>query len=1030
MDTFSDNEKEILSFWEREQIISKFNESSINEKIFVDGPPFATGTMHYGHTLVSTIKDSLIRYNTMKGYYVSRKSGLDCHGVPMENLAKDILSKDDKSFTVEKYGIDKYNSKCRELVEECTEKWDVDFAKIGRWTTDKYFTMDKNYMESVIWIFSQLYQKGLIYKGYTVLPYSVGCQTPLSNFESQQNYKDVTDKAATMMFKIKQLKIKNISIDNLYVLIWTTTPWSLSANMAICTTNGGTSVIFHNTDKNLHLISSLHYYEINCSKFPIIHQFPSSDLVGSTYQGYYDDDFDRRIIVDTVSNFVDEKSGTGYVHIAPAHGVDDLRVCRQENITHICHINDSGHFTTGQYTGKLFYNVAEKVLKDLSKFVYKSENYKHSYPHCDRTNTPILYKIGNAWFFKTSSLKERMIEINDKINWNPSSFKNSNMKKWLESSTGDWCISRTRYWGTPLPVWSSEDGQEIVVISSVQELEEMTGSTINDLHIESIDHLTIKSKLGKGLLKRVPEVLDCWFESGSAICAQNHYPFENKSKLDERIKSSDYLVDFITESTDQCRGWFYVQIALMTALFNKAPFKNVIVSGLILAKDGQKMSKSKKNYTDPKELINLYGADALRLYLLSIPVVKGESARFSDSNLKDLTNKTTIKLYNILKFTKEKTIFYQSVHNELFTLKDFDYKTVTKVLNRLIVNEIVCLGKKLDEHLGLYRIDLVAKLIIDFIELFTNTYVKFSREDLKDTDKESLSTLVWTLKQFAIICAPILPFVCEKIYKEFEHKQLSVHLEQYVISDYVGDNNLLKSFEIVNETIAAIRIYRNKIKINNSIPLKEVKISFFKDEWEIAKLGLDYIKTEGNVIDVVCGDDGHLLKFIVEPTMELTFLAKQKGWNVNEFKSKLKTLNSNEITNLFNGTLVMNELLVTEFDVKIESTNDRNSVHIMSHSKMLYEFDSNFDSTMEEAYLLRLINKEINQHRKQIKYNPWDKLTYSCNTTLKIKSFIESHLDDILDKYNTQLTFVTDKQGFTEHRIIDDNFYLKSIKLE
>lgn len=1041
----------MIKFWKDEKVMEKsLSQASSSEKLFVDGPPFATGTMHYGHILVSTIKDTLIRYFTMKGHHVSRKSGLDCHGVPMENLAKTILTKNSK-FVVE--NVSEFNNLCRSLVNDCSSKWDADFDSIGRWTDEKYFTMDKDYMESVIWIFSQLFKKGLIYKAFKVLPYSVGCQTPLSNFECQQNYKEVTDKAATIMFKIDKLTIDFKFDNNLYVLIWTTTPWSLSANKAICTRNGGKSVIFKENDK----------YFISSEKFAkdkvIVHKFNSEYLVGSTYHNLFTDET-HPIIIDRVNNFVSEVDGTGYVHLAPAHGVDDYRVCNQENIDHVCHIDNFGCFIEGPFKNKLFYNV--DALLPIKSNVYSSENYRHSYPFCYRTETPILYKIGEAWFFKTSAIKEQMLNINDKINWNPSEFGDNNMKKWLESSNGDWCISRTRYWGTPIPVWT--DGNDYIVIESIEQLEQYTNTKIHDLHIDHIDKLTIM-KDGKEY-HRVPEVFDCWFESGSAICAQTHYPFENKEAFDEKVNSSDYLVDFITESTDQCRGWFYVQIALMTALFNKVPFKNVVVSGLILAKDGQKMSKSKNNYSDPNVLIEKYGADALRLYLLSLNVTKGKSSNFIDNNLKILNNQTVIKLVNMLKFAVEKKTFYENATGTKFEVKEI---ICSKVLNKFIVKEVTDLAIFLDESLSTYRIDLVAKKVIKFIDIFSNIYVKFAREELKELDVESLNTLIWVLQKFAIIVAPIMPFVCEEIWKTLQNSD-SVHLQKYFVPISSNFLDYSKSFDVINSTISAIRKYRQIKDIQSKIPLKCVYISMYK---HMDLHGIEYIKNEGNVLDVKIGNRGSEIKFKINTKQELEYKIRDMGLDVVEFKKRLWNLTPSEIDDLLSDKLVISGLKVDECDVSIENpkieikqelinkirdmgldeieferklfnltpseiddfkkdqlvilglkVNQHNVNHeYLTDGLYLFEFDASYDKI---SHYLKRLNSEINQHRKQMKYQPWNIIKYECYTDDELKQFINLHLK--LDSYNCEIKFVDECDNMTEHLIDGHSFKLRSYK--
>ncbi|XP_057260239.1 isoleucine--tRNA ligase, cytoplasmic isoform X8 [Pezoporus wallicus] len=656
---FPKEEEKILELWKnlncfRECLKQSKNRPRFN---FYDGPPFATGLPHYGHILAGTIKDIVTRFAHQSGFHVDRRFGWDCHGLPVEyEIDKTLGIKGPED--VAKMGIEEYNNQCRGIVMRYSKEWEFSVTRLGRWIDfeNDYKTLYPEFMESVWWVFKQLYDKGLVYRGVKVMPFSTACNTPLSNFESHQNYKDVQDPAVTVSFPLDE--DANISL-----LAWTTTPWTLPSNLALCVNPELQYVKLRDsaTGKIYILMESrlIALYKSD-SEYEILDRFPGIALKGKRYKPlfeYFIQYRDKGAFAVVVDSYVKEEEGTGIVHQAPYFGADDYRVCMDFNIIQkdsvpVCPVDASGCFTAevtdfaGQYVKDADKNII-KLLKEKGRLVHSS-SFKHSYPFCWRSDTPLIYKAVPSWFVRVEHMVEKLLENNAQCYWVPDFVREKRFGNWLKDAR-DWAISRNRYWGTPIPLWVSDDLEEcflqVVCIGSVAELEELSGVKVTDLHRESIDHLTIPSHCGKGLLHRVPEVFDCWFESGSMPYAQVHYPFENKKELEDAFPA-----DFIAEGIDQTRGWFYTLLVLSTALFGRPPFKNVIVNGLVLASDGQKMSKRKKNYPDPMSIVNSYGADALRLYLINSPVVRAENLRFKEEGVRDILKDVFLPWYNAYRF--------------------------------------------------------------------------------------------------------------------------------------------------------------------------------------------------------------------------------------------------------------------------------------------------------------------------------------------------------------------------------------------
>ncbi|HEY5957582.1 MAG TPA: isoleucine--tRNA ligase, partial [Polyangiaceae bacterium] len=628
-------EEQIIELWDE---LDAFHESNRRrqgapEFVFYDGPPFATGTPHYGHLLAGTIKDIVPRYWSMRGYNVERRFGWDCHGLPIENLAQEALGLNGAP-DIRKHGVAAFNEQCRSMVQRYVSDWRSIVTRMGRWVDfdNDYKTMDPSFMESVWWVFKQLWDKGRIYRAHRIVPYSWKLTTPLSNLEASSNYQDVQDPAITVRFRLVS---ELFDAGTAYVLAWTTTPWTLPGNLALCVGPDIEYVLIDDRNANeryLLAAERLNAYYKDETQYSVLARYRGSDLVGLRYEPLFDYFKGQpnafRILSDA---FVTTSDGTGIVHIAPAYGEDDYWVCRREGITLVDPLDEQCRFTAAvpEHAGT-FCKDADKAiirqLKDAGKLVHQT-TIVHSYPFDERTDTPLVYRAIDAWYVKIEDIRERMVTHNERVRWVPEAIGRNRFGNWIRDAR-DWNISRNRFWGSCIPVWVTEDGSDPICVGSIAELEQLSGQKVTDLHKHIVDEITFE-KNGK-LYRRTPEVLDCWFESGSMPYGQKHYPFENKARFD-----STFPANFIAEGLDQTRAWFYYLLALSTSLFDKPAFENVVVNGLVLAEDGRKMSKSKKNYPDPRVVLDEIGADALRAYLIDSPVVRAEPLRFSEKGLKE-----------------------------------------------------------------------------------------------------------------------------------------------------------------------------------------------------------------------------------------------------------------------------------------------------------------------------------------------------------------------------------------------------------
>lgn len=840
---FAKEELKVLSLWDKtnafKRSISQAKAKGGNPYSFYDGPPFATGLPHYGHIVASTIKDVVARYWTMRGHYVERRFGWDTHGLPIEMETEKNLGLLGPQ-SIREYGIDKFNEACRSGVLRHVHDWRRVITRIGRWVDfdNDYKTMDRSFMESVWWVFKSLWEKGLVYQGFRVMPYSVRLSTPLSNFEANLNYKDTQDPSIT-------LKIKLLDEPDTFLLVWTTTPWTLPANAAIAV-HPDVTYVKAKMDGEYFIVAKDLLASVLKNAPEVVDEFLGSALLGKSYEPIYLDKatlmgFDGKATKCSeivASSHVTTDTGTGLVHIAPAYGVDDFTIGKAEHLPLFDPLNEEGVFTKDvpELSGQYFKDADKTVLhtlKEQGKLFHRS-TLVHSYPFCWRSDTPLIYKAVGVWFVDVPKIRDQMVKNNEKTHWVPEAIGHKRFANWLKDAS-EWSISRNRFWGTPIPIWHCSSCNHHVCLGSAAELQEKTGSKdIPDIHMHFIDHLRFQCEQCDGEMKRISEVFDCWFESGSMPTAQVHYPFEN---VDEFKKT--FPADFIAEGLDQTRGWFYTLQVISTALFNEQPFKNVIVNGLVLASDGTKMSKSKKNYPDPEAVLSLYGADAIRTYLVGSPVVRAEPLLFNENGVKEVVRSVLLPLYHCWSFLVQ----YAEIDG-FVPKRDLPKAPNLKdrsEIDRWIISKLQSLIAEVNKEMDGYHLYKTIPPLLNFIDDLTNWYIRRSRrrfwksaqDEQEQNDKLSAyATLFEVLTTFAKAFSPLAPFLSESIYQSLvvapglhEPDEESIHLCSYPEADNDKiDHELLEATAITRQVVGMGRALREKHRIKTRRPLKELKV--------------------------------------------------------------------------------------------------------------------------------------------------------------------------------------------------------------
>uniref|UniRef100_A0A672GCA1 Isoleucine--tRNA ligase, cytoplasmic n=1 Tax=Salarias fasciatus TaxID=181472 RepID=A0A672GCA1_SALFA len=1032
-------EEKILNLWDVKDCFQECLKQSKNRPryTFYDGPPFATGLPHYGHILAGTIKDIVTRFAHQSGFHVDRRFGWDCHGLPVEyEIDKTLGIKGPED--VAKMGIAEYNKQCRNIVMRYSNEWETSVKRMGRWIDFKndYKTLYPWFMETVWWVFKQLYDKGLVYRGVKVMPYSTACNTPLSNFESNQNYKDVQDPSVIVNFPL-------IENEQISLIAWTTTPWTLPSNLALCV--------------NPELLYVKVKGEEKQSKLLI---FPGKVLKGKKYKPlfqYFVKLGEKGAFQVVVDNYVKEEEGTGVVHQAPYFGADDYRVCAEYNIIQrdqapICPVDASGCFTSevtdfaGQYVKDADKNII-KWLKENGRLINAS-TFKHNYPFCWRSDTPLIYKAVPSWFVRVEHMVQKLLDNNGKCYWVPEFVREKRFGNWLRDAR-DWAVSRNRYWGTPIPLWVSDDFEEVVCVGSMAELEELSGVKVTDLHRESIDNLTIPSRCGKGVLRRVTEVFDCWFESGSMPYAQVHYPFENRKEFEDTFPA-----DFIAEGIDQTRGWFYTLLVLSTALFGKPPFKNVIVNGLVLASDGQKMSKRKKNYPDPTLIVQNYGADALRLYLINSPVVRAENLRFKEEGVRDVLKDVFLPWYNAYRFLVQNVQRLQKEEDIQFLYNESTAKQSDNIMDKWIQSFTQSLIQFFKAEMDAYRLYTVVPRLVKFVDMLTNWYVRTNRRRLKgESGTEdclwALETLFSVLFSMCRLMAPFTPFITEMMYQNLRHLVDPASLEEkdtssihYLMLPQVRERLIDKRIERAVSQMQSVielgRVIRDRKTLPVKYPLKEVVVihqdpEALKDIQSLQK----YILEELNVRQLTLSTDKDKYGIRLRAEPDHMVLGKRLKGAFKAVTASIKELSSEQLEAFQKtGSIVVDGHELHEEDLRLMYTFDQSSgsaaqYEAHSDAQVLVLLDVSPDQSMVDEGVAREVINRIQKLRKKGHLVPSDEITvyYRCQPEGEyLDSVIQAHKDFILATTKAPLLpFPVPKSAST---IIEEKTQLKASDLE
>lgn len=931
----------MLAYW---RSIDAFNTSLKQSEgkpdyVFYDGPPFATGLPHYGHITAGTIKDVVTRYAHQTGHHVLRKFGWDCHGLPVEyeiDKENGISGKKD----VMDMGIDVYNEKCRSIVLRYTSEWESTVERVGRWIDFKggYRTMDRNYMESVWWVFKQLYEKDLVYRSFRVMPYSTACQTPLSNFEKTQAYKTVVDPSIIVSFEIVG--------DSARLLAWTTTPWTLPSNIALAVNPELSYLRFHVKDGSQEYICGKDRLEWvaksmkwDIKNLVILSEFTGASLVGTEYKPLF------QYFESTVNSakafrvypaeYVTSGAGTCIVHQAPAFGEEDFALCVSQGVIEMdgtgmpCPMDDSGCFTSEVPDfEKVYFKTADNgikaKLKENGNLMFAGTE-SHEYPHCWRSDTPLMLKAVSSWFVKVADFRDKLVAKNEESHWVPKHVQEKRFRNWLADAR-DWSVSRNRYWGTPLPIWTSENYDEIVVIGSIAELEQYTGGKkIEDLHRHFIDDILIPSKLKPGTyLRRVEEVFDCWFESGSMPYAQLHYPFENREFFEKNFPAK-----FIAEGLDQTRGWFYTLHVLACHLFDRPAFENLIVNGLVLAKDGLKMSKRLRNYPDPMEMFGKYGADSVRMYLCNSPVVRAESLRFKDSGLNDVIKDIFLPLFNAYRFLVQEVTRWELGEGGKFVPCKTVVRSSDNFTDKWIYASAQALIAGVRESMEKYELYAVAPKLLKFLEDLTNWYIRMNRDRMRGNTggksaEVSLNVLFDVIFDLTTLMAPITPFITEHIYTNLKRVlppndprlSQSIHFVMMPEPDReaMGEESrrIIRAVSTMQQVVLLGRKIRETRAVNLKTPVQTVTVlssdpDTLRDVTELEQ----YICDELNAIEVKTSADVAGIQTTVKPNFAAIKArfeddeTVEVGKLIKAVTDALKTISETQISDLSVGKSIV-----------------------------------------------------------------------------------------------------------------------------
>ncbi len=982
-----------LNYWETDGTFQasvdkiQADKSGANEFVFYDGPPFANGLPHYGHLLTGFVKDAVPRYQTMRGKRVERRFGWDCHGLPVEAEAERLLGISGRQAVTD-YGIDKFNDYCKVSVLQYTNEWKRYVNRQARWVDFEhdYKTLDLSYMESVMWAFKTLWDKGLIYEGFRVLPYSWALETPLSNTETRMDdaYKQVQDPALTISFQLDSGE---------HLLAWTTTPWTLPSNLALAVAPEVTYVAVKRNNLTYILAESrLATYAKELEGAVTVATMSGADLVGRRYTPLYPYFVDQpNAFVVLGGDFVTTDEGTGVVHLAPGFGEDDQRVCEVAGIDLVVPVDSRGRFTSEvpDYQDMLVFDANPLIIRALKErgVVLRHETYDHSYPHCYRTGTPLIYMAVSAWFVRVTAIKERMLELNTEICWVPEHLQHGSFGKWLENAR-DWNISRNRFWGSPLPVWKSDDTSypRIDVYGSIAELQRDFGGLVTELHRPAVDDLVRPNPddpTGKSMMRRIPEVLDCWFESGSMPFAQVHYPFENQQWFENHHPG-----DFIVEYIPQTRGWFYTLHVMATALFDRPAFSTCVSHGTILGADGQKMSKSLRNYPDPMKVFDTHGADAMRWYLLSSSILRGSDFAVTEEGIRDTVRQVMLPLWNSWYFLS----LYANAENTKGVLR----QDSPHVLDRYIFTKLRTLIVETTLALDTYDLFSACQKIRAFLDVLTNWYIRRSRDRFWIGDKDAIDTLHTVLHTVSVVVAPLLPLTTEVIFRGLTDER-SVHLQSWSdATKFVQDETLVTAMDQVRDVCSTVLSLRKSHGLRVRLPLASVVVA--SPIAELLEPYCDLIGDEVNVREVLLTTDVagrskfelHVIPALLGPrlgamTQKVIGAVKRGDWK-----------QQGEVV-IVDGI----ELQAHEYELKLvaSASSDLTSASVaLSDGSGMVTLDTRVTPELEAEGAARDVVRLVQQARREAGLAVSDRITLTLGFPPELRGQVDAHLQTLMSE--------------------------------
>ncbi|GFE53282.1 isoleucyl-tRNA synthetase family protein [Babesia ovis] len=1001
---FPREEERVLRYWQEIDAFHTANKLAAGRPKFnfYDGPPFATGLPHYGHILAGTIKDVVTRYAYQTGHDVERRFGWDCHGLPIEyeiDKTNNIKHLND----VLEMGISVYNEKCRDIVMRYSSEWRTIVARTGRWIDfdNDYKTLNTSYMETLWWIFKQLHGKGLVYRGFQVMPYSMACTTPVSNFEANLNYKDVTDPAVYVAFRCIE--------EPLEMVAWTTTPWTLPSNLALIVNPDFVYVVLHHVQRDANYVVAECRVESFCNEtrfvmdkdVRITRKLKGSELIGKRYEPIFDyhvsepgftEEQRAASYVIVGDAMVTSDAGSGIVHCAPYYGEEDMKVCKRHGILRGALpdlVDESGRFRSHlPQIGGMYIKDADteikRLLKERSRLVHAG-SVVHSYPFCWRSDTPLIYRAVSCWFIKVEEYREDILKCVEQTHWVPSFVKDKRFRNWIADAR-DWCVSRNRFWGTPIPLWVSDDYSQIVCIGSIEELERLSGRKITDLHRHYVDDIEIPDPRGPSYkpLRRIPEIFDCWYESGSMPYAKMHYPFENSDKFKDVFPA-----DFVAEGLDQTRGWFYTLMVLSTHLFNAPAFKNIIVNGLVLASDGKKMSKRLKNFADPVEVINQYGADSVRLYLISSPVVRAEPLRFVTDGVRGILKDVILPWFHAYRFLVQEASRYELLSGRRFvpsTEATLESPCVMDLWLHSITQELI---GNVHKEMGAYRLYNVLPHLLDFLEQLTNWYIRINRERMRGAFGQedsfiSLSSLYSSLDAFTRLMSMFAPFTSEMIYTNLKRASSSkpsdsVHFEMLPRVSGAVDEEITRKVRIMQQVILLGRTVRERRRVSLKTPIAGLKVIHENEQVLSAVRELEtWVKDELNVMNIEYSRDVSCISCQITPNFKV--LGSRLGTSMKQVGAAIKAMSKSEIAAFeSNGGADIQGHHITIEDVVITRCIDTSSLSNAnldgdSNREVTVLLDFTYDESLQWMACAREISNRIQKLRKELRLSVNDKV--------------------------------------------------------